>query len=345
MSKLQSRELRAEEFDLWQSLLAASPDGSIYNSPAYLSALCKVTGDRFKIVGVFRETELEGGVALYEKRLRSATSVGLRSLLYYNGPVIARSATRYPSLRTAKVLHVQECLIDHLSGMGYQSIALKGMPSLDDVRPFLSAGWKVWPAYSYVVPLEDLASQWLAVEQNLRRLIRRCKEREGLVCVADDDFETFWDIYSGTLARRGLAPYLAKRAFAEYFGQISQQGLGKIFHARLSGGEAVATQLVLTGPFATTHTVCAGSDDEKAPGGANAFLRWHVFEHLAGLGYKSNDLTDAALNSVTHFKSQLGGRLAVAFVLETPRSLLSEASSLADRGARAVVGRLKRWQR
>ncbi len=44
--------------------------------------------------------------------------------------------------------------------------------------------------------------------------------------------------------------------------------------------------------------------------GATAFLRWNVFQRLSELGVAANDLTDAALNPVTHFKAQLGGDLA-----------------------------------
>ena len=53
----------------------------------------------------------------------------------------------------------------------------------------------------------------------------------------------------------------------------------------------------------------AGADSAHIKSGVTAFLRWKVFEHLCAEGYQANDLTDAALNPVTHFKSQLGGKL------------------------------------
>ena len=36
------------------------------------------------------------------------------------------------------------------------------------------------------------------------------------------------------------------------------------------------------------------------------------------MGYVANDLTDAALNPVAHFKSQLGGDLELCLILEKP---------------------------
>ena len=53
--------------------------------------------------------------------------------------------------------------------------------------------------------------------------------------------------------------------------------------------------------------------------GINSFLRWESFCHLNRMGYASNDLTDAALNSVTRFKSQLGGELKVHFFIQRPK--------------------------
>jgi hypothetical protein len=73
----------------------------------------------------------------------------------------------------------------------------------------------------------------------------------------------------------------------------------------------VATQLILLGPGAVSHTVTAGSDPEYLSTGANAFLRWGAFREISKLGYSGNDLTGAGLTPVTRFKSQLGGDLTL----------------------------------
>jgi hypothetical protein len=86
-------------------------------------------------------------------------------------------------------------------------------------------------------------------------------------------------------------------------------------------------------------------DPEHSRLGASAFLRWRGFETLAGLGCQANDLTDAVLNSVTHFKSQFGGNLETAFVLKAPPSPQQRAGQAigdALRLARSAVSRLIR---
>jgi hypothetical protein len=54
---------------------------------------------------------------------------------------------------------------------------------------------------------------------------------------------------------------------------------------------------------------------------------------LAARGFKGNDLTDAALNPVTHFKSQLGGTLDVTLVLQSRRrTAFKVGTAVADAG-------------
>jgi hypothetical protein len=171
------------------------------------------------------------------------------------------------------------------------------------------------PSYTYVVPLTDLKQQWQRVEGNLRRLIKRCTEVEGLHFTDDGDFDSFFRLHSLTLGRRNVSTYLPELAFRRFVERLRTAGIARLQHARLPNGAAIASQLVLFGKHPVSHTVCAGMDPEYSRLGASAFLRWRGFETLAGLGYQANDLTDAALNSVA-------GQ-AIGDALRLPRSAVS----------------------
>ena len=119
-----------------------------------------------------------------------------------------------------------------------------------------------------------------------------------------------------TAVRKGLEPYLPDAAFGRFFQRLSALGLCRLYHARLPSGRSVSAQLVLTGKHPVSHTVSAATDPDHLQSGATAFLRWKAFEALSAQGYEANDLTDAALNSVTHFKSQLGGALELLLICE-----------------------------
>ena len=346
MSKLSAHTLRPEEFIEWREFVSRSPDGSVYSDPEYLDALASVTGASFRIIGVRRRGALIGGVALSETHtsLRGCDA-GPRLLLYYHGPVFAPYDGGYPSQLTSRDLEIQAVLLEYLASLRFDSMILKSRNTVRDVRMYLERGWRTSPSYTYVVTLTDLKQQWQRVEGNLRRLIKRCGETDGVTFTDDDDFDSFFALHSLTLGRRRVPTYLPELQFRRFIERIRGSGLARLQHARLPGGRAIASQLVLLGRHPVSHTVCAGMDPEFSRLGASAFLRWRGFETLATLGYQANDLTDAALNSVTHFKSQLGGSLETALVLTAPNSgrhLAGEAIERALRLPRSAVNRVMR---
>jgi len=342
------REVREAEYPAWNRLVAEAPSGSPYSTPEYLDALCTAAGGSFRVLGVWRGEELAGGIGLYERAARSGTWIWPRLLLYYNGPVLRHFDTRYPSQRTAREVEILNALIEAIAARGYASVVLKARPPLDDLRPCTAHGWQVRASYSYVVELGDLAVQWGRVEQNLRRLIERGRQ-QGLVLSEDDDFGGFYALHAATLARHDVAAYLPREPFAQWFERLRAQKMARLYHARMADGRIAATQLVLAGAHRTSHTISAAADPALQSTGANPFLRWHAFEALAKDGYAQNDLTDAALNPVTHFKAQFGGTLSLTLVAESPTTRGWRAGIAADRAyrsardlARLVRDRLRR---
>jgi hypothetical protein len=344
-SELTAAWLGEADYAAWTRMVTESPGGSVYSSPEYLDALCTAAGGTFRILAVRRGAELAGGVALYERRgpLGGGSYVAPRLLLYYNGIVLRRAETRYPSERTARQLKTLTVLEQALGSGGYGLVNLRSR-GLTDVRPFVGERWSIEPSYSYVVGLHDLPAAWGRVEQNLRRLIERCAGN-GVLLADDDDFDGFFRLHAATMERKDTGAYLPRPAFERYFRLLRERGLCRLFHARLPDGRAAASQLVLLGAHEVSHTASAASDPEFNKLGASAFLRWKAFEALAALGYGGNDLTDATLNPVTHFKSQLGGDLELTLVLRTrgtPRYRLgSAAAGLAGR-LRGAAGSLVR---
>lgn len=339
-SDITVHELGEPEFGAWTALVSASPDGSVYSLPRYLEVLCAAAGGGFRVLGVRHGDELVGGVALYERPSRLGPYVSTRRLLYYNGIVLKRYDTKYPSEQTGRHLKATAALAEAVASRGYASVQLSCRGSLLDVRPFLAAGWSAAPQYTYVVPVGDLELLWSRVEQNLRRLIRRA-EKEGAAVVSDDDFTAFFRLHAGTMGRRGQELYLPEEAFRRWFEALRAADLCRLFHARLPGGRAVASQVVLLGPRPVSHSVAAATDPEFMKSGVSALLRWKVFEAVRQLGFAENDLTDASLNPVTHFKSQLGGELQLFFSLEAPRSAGRRLASWAVARARGAASALR----
>ncbi len=334
---LTTQFLEESDYDAWQMLVESSAQGSVYANPAFLDALCEATGDTFRILAARRDDQIAGGVALYERRVGNRIRVSPRTLLYYNGIVLRQVPTKYPSQQTAHVLEVTAALEPALSGAGYDGITLKNRSSFADARGFMAQGWSVRPGYSYVVPIADLTAAWDRVEQNLRRLVKRCSN-EGMQLTEDTDFDSFWRMHVATTERKSTERYLPESAFKRLFTKLHGLGLCRLYHARLASGQSISAQLVILGKHAVSHSVSAAADPNYLKTGATAFLRWKVFEALSALGFASNDLTDAALNSVAHFKSQLGGTLEICLIFEKART----APTWPQRIRSAIAARVNR---
>lgn len=342
--KVVARFLASTEYPEWNRLVSSSPEGSIYSTTEYLDVLCSVTDARFRVLAAEKGGEIVGGIALYERRGLWGRYAAPRLLLYYNGPVIGLHDSKYPSEQSSRRTEILAALAEELEGAGYGRMVFRNLSSLQDVRTFIARGWRTWVSYTYVVPVSDLEAQWMLVEQNLRRLIQRCR-REGVQLSEDGDFESFFRMHQGTHDRKKVSLYLPRAAFSRYFQRLKSQNLCRLYHARLPDGRSVSAQLVLLGPHPLTHTVCAGADPGFLRTGATAFLRWSVFEELSRMGYAANDLTDAALNPVSHFKSQFGGDLEPCFNLRGPESVMFRLQGMAAEAARcgrSAVGALAR---
>ncbi len=337
---LTTKVLTESEFPAWDALVATSAQGSPYGTTPYLNALCEATGGTFRILAAARGNDLVGGVALFEQRQGSLTRVTPRPLLYYNGLVLCESTSKYPSLATAKVLEASSAIEAQISSSRYERAVLKHHWSLLDARTFMAQGWAVRPGYSYLVSISDMEAAWQRVEQNLRRLVRRSSQ-QGIRFTDDDDFASFFRLHAAGVARKGMPLYLPEDRFSRFIRRLGEQGLCRIYHARLPTGQSISAQIVLTGKSPVSHSVCAAADPEHLNTGATAFLRWKVFEAQSALGYGGNDLTDAALNPVTHFKSQLGGELKLCLICEKTFEPEHWARKLASRW-RAKVGRAGR---
>ncbi|MFQ5499367.1 MAG: GNAT family N-acetyltransferase [Candidatus Zixiibacteriota bacterium] len=339
--------LPESRFDEWNRLVAGSPQGSIYSTSMYLDTLCRATGGSFRIIASSKGDNLVGGIGLYETSTAYGPSVSNRLLLYYNGIVLRDYKSKYPSQEASRQIETLTALERYLLRCGYPHILIHNRSTVTDLRPFCANGWTIRPGYTYVVPLVDMDAQWGRVEQNLRRLITRC-ENNNITFTDDDDFDSFFRLHYQVHQRKGAPLYLSRNTFRIYFDSLRAHNLCRLFQARLPDGRSVAAQLVLTGDHPVSHTVCAGADGHYLNTGCTPFLRWKSFCALAKLGYRANDLTDAALNSVTRFKSQLGGTLEATSVIShtgsrayridrSLRSALQRTRSLVSSAVRVTV--------
>ena len=309
-----TKPVSEEEYLRWNKINDQSPQGSIYSSVDYLDILCTVTCGKFDIIGVYNNDELVGGIALYEKQIKRKKIISDRLLLFYNGIIIKRYKSKYPYKNISRHTKICDAILNYFDSADYHYVQIHNREALKDVRTFLDRGWNVRPNYSIVVPIHDTDNLWNRIEQNQKRLIKRCS-MENTEIIINDDFERFYEMHVDTHYRKGSPVYLEKKNFQRYFELLKKKNLVRLYQLKLNNEKIIASQLVLVGRHSVTHTVCAAADPDYLSMGSTPFLRYKAFEDLSQSGYKYNDLTGAALNEVTRFKAQLGGELVSTFIL------------------------------
>ncbi len=332
MSRSESTQVRilaAEEYPLWDALVPTCASGTVYSLVAYLKILCAATAASFKIAGIFENGTLVGGVPLYEV---SCGRIANRLLLYFNGYVLQAQGERHEK-------HLG-LLAEFLNQQPYRNILLHCFSTRNDLREFQARGWRVAPTYTYIVPLQGEKPLWERLDKNIRRLVRKA-EASGFLFREEVDPAEFFRLHLNIHKKKGAPLYLAKEQFERYLRDITQSKLGKVYGVYSSSGALAAAQVVLAGPCTLTHTICAVSCDEGKQEGATPLLRWKALERLSLQGFAANDLTDAALNAVTKFKSQLGGELKLNFVVQSPISAGERLVEAARESAIALLRPLK----
>jgi len=306
----------------WREVVGLAPEGSPYQLPEYLAALAEVTQTNYRLIGVYRDRELIGGIGLYLKQTYWGVDASPRVLLYYNGPFVKPSKSACPHRQEAFRREVHTVLQSHLRELGYRRIRFKVRQPECDYRVFLQAGWRPRLVYSYVVDLHDLDAAWDNMDNNLRRLVRRC-EKQGYTYTEEGSCDAFLDMHQHLEFQKQVPTYLPRPAFTRFIETLRACGIASLFQVNAPDGTPAASQLVIHGQHPIAHMLSAGAAPHALSSGCSALLRWRAFQTLVQRNCRGLDLTDAQVSSVAHFKSQLGGQVQLGIQLELPQSRLA----------------------
>ena len=308
------RILDESEFCIWDEFNETSESGSVYSSTHYLDALCTGVGGGFSVVVLEKGGNIQGGIAIYQASNRWGRFISPRTLLPYNGIVTTSMSSSYPSRLESTLHQVQNELAAYLESRGEMDILIRSCPPTHDARVFTARGWKALPTYTYLVDITDIEVAWNIVDRKIKSQVRKARNLNYIV-TKSEDFDTFYSHHCLACEAKGFSPYMPRAAFRAFFEKLSKRGLATIYQVENAFGKSFASQLVLLGPWNTSHIVVAGSDRAHDADGVNALLRWCSFEHLAARGVRKVDLTDASLNSVSRFKKKFGAELGLSLAV------------------------------
>ncbi len=292
--------------EAWAGLLAYSPQATPYSHIAYAEALHEATGRSFRLAGVLEGESLRAGVLLFERQRGPYRTVVVPPLTAYTSILLDRP------LRETEI-HQRKTPLDALLvflDAHFHALALHLHPSLADVRPFIWAGWRACPLYTYCCPMREEAELLKAVSRGVRRRFER--ERPDLAIEEGSFAPAITGLIEQSYARsEGVSPLDPARR-AAFFERLRETGLARLFAASAQGSEQPsAGQAVLTDGNSAFALAGGGT-----PGPAMSVLLTEILLRLHEEGLRELDFVGANTPSIAEFKRSFAPRLTPYFRVE-----------------------------
>jgi len=312
--KFQCKPLPREDYVTWDDLIEKSTKGTLFHHTYWLEAF----GRPVAVIGCYQAEELIGGMSLSYQRVAGLKIARPPYLTPYLGPIVFRAGgKRHRALTLEK--DVAASLIGYLTEhYDFARIPL----SLDcvDVQPFQQRGFSVDVEYTYVIELDDMDRVWQELNQDRRRKIRR-GVKEGLSCESSDDLDTFFRLWTRSLASHGKR--LSQSRFGEvchWYAALAAKNRAKLLLIKDAQGR-IHAGAILVWDHRRAYYLLSGMDREIASGNAMALLLWECMRFSKEeAGVAEFDFDGSDVPGVEIFFRGFGGRLTPRFSVIWGRS-------------------------
>jgi lipid II:glycine glycyltransferase (peptidoglycan interpeptide bridge formation enzyme) len=190
-SRIGIQEIPESRHNLWDSLIQNSDQGTVFHKFDWLKLMEKYTNTKLILLITTNGDKIFAGIPFFiQERFASLIKITLSppypTLVPYLGPFFIG----YNFWKENKRIYLLRCFqkkLDHYlySNIKPHSISIITPPNMLDMRPFLRAGYKVTPKYTYIADVSDLKAVWKGFKKKLRNSIVRA-EKIGLEVEEDD---------------------------------------------------------------------------------------------------------------------------------------------------------------
>ncbi len=335
---------------LWDELVAASPQGSVFMRSQWLQMMqttsqSQLCIDRFGIFG--KDQKLEAGWAIpfhYKSgfKLRLSYGYGLR----YSGPMLNQDLTRNPRkiMRRNQVL----ALFSSHAAERYDFIVSDCHPEFTDPREFIYQNWNVVLEYYHAWDLSDLDATFSKLESEKRREIRRGLETYQFAheTIGPDTYAAFTALYLETMRLRHgvfLNDDWVKELEPRLLWMQDQAGC-RLYTAKSQDSQTIASLVVIISPEdETAYFWMVGSDQNQRDSRIVPSLYWYAAKdiRLSDSRVKFANLGTSPMRSLSHFKDLLGADSVLTFRLIKNKPSSKAFAWHALRNAKQTIRSLK----
>jgi hypothetical protein len=267
------RYLSGEQHRLWDDLVEASPQGSLFCRSWWLN----LSAPDARVLGYFDRGRLMAGIPLFFKKRLGVKCCTMPRLTQTWGVVIEPIEGN----RVHQITRQMEILTIFARHLAREQVFLQRFhPAIANFLPFQWLGFRQVSRVTYVIEhLCDLDRVWAEMRENQRREIRKAEKR-GIV-VGPCTPEVVAQNLAKTYTRQGLQTPMEAGLLRRIHDAAQENGAGNCFAARdLYGRVHAAAMLVWDRKRA--YYLAGGGDSALRTSGATALLLWRMMQFGSG---------------------------------------------------------------
>lgn len=297
--------------------------GGFFNQPEWLSCY----GNQLVVIGLFNNNdEPIGALNLFEFR-KFGFTLRIDPPLSYTSAFFLQSEAIHTVSRQTRAKDAMGAIANHLKQEEGKAIAFSLPPHWTDMQPFLHAGFRVQPRYTYLLSLEQTEQDILAgMSPERRRNVQKGK-KEGFEVTEVTDSNYVVDFVLPTLHNAGL--------------KYHEDRLRQQVNFALSSGKGIAREVTHQGrPVAMAFCI---KDNEKAVyllGGSNqenthqsgmSFALWSCILSAREMGCTQFNFAGSMVPAIERFFRGFGGVITPYYAITRAPLLLRLGMALTKR--------------
>jgi hypothetical protein len=287
------RELKPEEYSLWDDLVDQSPHGTIFHTSSWLIIISIYFKKDFKIIGFFHDGKLIGGCSLFIYNLLMGHLKYVSStcdFTPYGGFVIAEEkSNKIRELEQFRFLIIKKiCDYLHENRLDSNYLEITNSPSFKDIRPFTRERWKSKIPYTYSINLQNNLDQ--NISKDIRKKIKFCIQN-SIKIEKSENVNAHYNLLSKVFRiQKFESP--PKEFYQVVIDLLRTKNIGEMWIAETLSGDVIASRIVLW-DRKRAYAWSAASDPDVGKREGNAFLLYHTLQELKERGFKEIDVMQA----------------------------------------------------
>ena len=235
--------LSPEQYSHWDTFLEESANGTVFQSTNYIQAVAHSFQREAKILTVFQQDQILGGVVLFPRKKFGQLYTTTPFFVPYNSFILSKfPGTKIDRRRIKYQSEVLDLLRRELEKQ-FLFVQMDLTSGITDFRCLVARNWKFIPAFNIIIDLQKGENLFDQIRRNQQRDIKNFEKHDYSV-IPGSDVKALFRLMQQSYRQHGIEPPLEEAVFETFVRGLLDYKLAKHFIVEVQG-RPVAGLLVI----------------------------------------------------------------------------------------------------